>query len=125
VRKVSPFRAVVLAGALCLVSACSVNFDAGTLGVPATVAEAAGSNVQGTKFQVHQKAVFLFLGMIPTSKPSLERALAGQLLDGAEVANLTISVRSRFTDLLISGLTLGLIIPRSVTYEGVIVDRDR
>lgn len=123
-RRVSPFRAVVMVGVLCLVSACSVSFDSSTLGVPASVSEAAGSNVQGTQFQVHQKAVFLFLGMFPTSKPSLEKALAGQLLDGAEVANLTISVRSRFSDLLISFLTLGLIIPRSVTYEGVIVERN-
>ena len=123
-RKVSPFRAVVGAGALCLLSACSVSFDSSTLGVPASVSEPAGSSVQGTEFQVRQKAVFLFLGIVPTSKPSLEKALAGQLLDGAEVANLTISVGSRFTDLLISFLTLGLIIPRSVTYEGVIVDRN-
>ena len=123
-RQVSAFRAVVMVGTLSFVSACSVSFDSSTLGVPASVSESAGSNVQGTKFQVRQKAVFLFLGIFPTSKPSLEKALAGQLLDGEEVANLTISVGSRFTDLLISGLTLGLIIPRSVTYEGVIVDRD-
>jgi hypothetical protein len=29
-------------------------------------------------------------------------------------------VSSRFTDLLITGLTLGLIVPRSVTFEGVV-----
>jgi hypothetical protein len=36
------------------------------------------------------------------------------------VADLRIQVRSRFTDVLITGLTLGLIVPRSVTFEGVV-----
>ena len=123
-KKLSAFRVMIAAGTVYTLSACSMHFDAGTLGVPATVSEAAGSNVRGTQFQVSQKAVFLFLGMIPASRPSLEKALAGQMLDADEVANLKISVKSKFTDLLISGLTLGIVIPRSVTYEGVIVDRD-
>jgi len=38
-----------------------------------------------------------------------------------EVANLEIDVRSRFVDLLVTGLTLGLIVPRSVTFKGVVV----
>jgi hypothetical protein len=36
------------------------------------------------------------------------------------VADLRIRVRSRFSDVLITGLTLGLVVPRSVTFEGVV-----
>ena len=57
------------------------------------------------------------------SQQSLERAPATQLLDGQGIADLRIKVRSRWSDILISALTLGLIVPRAVTYEGVIVPR--
>ena len=84
----------------------------------------AGSPPQGTEFEVGQKVVFLFFGMLRASTPSLENALAGQLLDADEVQNLDIRVRSRFADILVSVLTLGLIIPRSVTYHGYAVSAD-
>jgi hypothetical protein len=115
---------MVLVSLLVLSSACSVTFDSGTLGVAATVSEPAGAPAQGTPFRVTQKAVFLILGTIPANRPSLERALASQMLDADSVADLKIHVGSRFTDILISALTVGLIIPRSVTYEGVIINRN-
>jgi hypothetical protein len=46
--------------------------------------------------------------------------LAAQLGGGSGVADLRIRVRSRWSDILITGLTLGLIVPRSVTFEGVV-----
>jgi hypothetical protein len=36
------------------------------------------------------------------------------------VADLRIRVRSRWSDVLLTGLTLGLIVPRTVTFEGVV-----
>jgi hypothetical protein len=53
-------------------------------------------------------------------EPSLRKALAAQLAGGSGVADLKIRVRSRWSDLLITALTGGLIVPRAVTFEGVV-----
>ena len=103
---------------------CSVTFDASTLGVKASVSQPAGQAVEGTEFEVNKKAVFLFFGILRASSPSLENVLAGQLVGGREVNNLSVKVRSRFADILVTALTFGLIVPRSVTFTGVVVSGD-
>jgi hypothetical protein len=105
---------------LFLLSGCGHTFDATTLGVPATVASPAGQAAQGDRFSVSSKSVFTFWGLLRLKEPSLRKALAAQLAGGSGVADLRIKVRSRWSDVLITGLTLGLIIPRSVTFEGVV-----
>jgi hypothetical protein len=107
-----------------IAAGCSLAFDAGTLGVKVSMAENAGQPPRGTEFQVTKKAVFLFFGVLTASNPSLENVLAGQLLDASEVQNLEIRVRSRFPDILVSVLTAGLIVPRSVTFHGYVVSGD-
>jgi len=104
-------------------SSCAVHFDASQLGVPVTMASPTGQPATGEAFRVTSRATFGFFGLVSLSRPSLERALATQLLDGQGIADLKIKVRSRWSDVLISALTLGLIVPRAVTYEGVIVPR--
>jgi len=42
---------------------------------------------------------------------------------GSRITNLRIKVRRRWPDLLITALTAGVISPRSVTFEGVIVPK--
>ena len=122
-------RPVMRAGLLALVLAlngCALSFDGTHLGVPATMAEAAqtgGPTTPGTPFAVTRHPVFLLWGLVPAGQPSLEDVLAGQVGTGAAIANLKIRVRSRWSDLLVTGLTLGLIAPRSVTFEGVVVNR--
>ncbi len=103
---------------------CSVTFDASTLGVKASVSQPAGQAAEGTEFEVNKKVVFLFFGILRASNPSLENVLAGQLVGGREVNNLSVKVRSRFADILVTALTLGLIVPRSVTFRGVVVSGD-
>jgi hypothetical protein len=103
-----------------LLAGCAHTFDATTLGVPVTVASPAGQPAQGDRFRVGGKAVFGFWGLIRYREPSLRKALAAQLAGGSGVADLRIRVRSRWSDVLITGLTLGLIVPRSVTFEGVV-----
>jgi hypothetical protein len=98
-----------------------MSFDATGLGVPATLANAAEAPAEGTPFKVTSHATYAFWGAIKVSQPSLQKALSAQLVNGKQVADVRIRVRSRFTDLLITGLTAGLIVPRSVTYEGVVV----
>jgi len=115
-------RAVVVATAIVMAAAgCAHTFDATTVGVEATMASPASAPVQGEPFVVHRKATFFFWGTIPGSRPSLADALNAQATSTDRIANLRVRVRSTFSDLLISVLTAGLIIPRSVTYEGVVV----
>jgi hypothetical protein len=103
-----------------LLVGCAHTFDATTLGVPVTVASPAGQEPQGDRFSVSAKSVFTFWGVLKLKEPSLRKALAAQLAGGAGIADLKIKVRSRWSDVLITGLTLGLIVPRTVTFEGVV-----
>lgn len=105
---------------LVLLSGCAHTFDATTLGVPVTVASPAGQEPQGSRFSVSSKSVFSFWGLLRLKEPSLRKALAAQLAGGSGIADLRIRVRSRWSDVLITGLTLGLVIPRTVTFEGVV-----
>jgi hypothetical protein len=107
------FLVLVLAG-------CAHTFDATTVGVPVTMASPASQPAQGDRFRVGGKSVFGFWGIVKFREASLRRALSAQLGGASGVADLRIQVRSRFTDVLITGLTLGLIVPRSVTFEGVV-----
>jgi hypothetical protein len=84
------------------------------------MASAAGQPPVGNRFSVTSRALFGFWGILKFKEPSLQKALAAQLAGGGGVADLKIRVRSRWSDLLITGLTLGVIVPRAVTYEGVV-----
>lgn len=116
----SATRAGLIALAL-TVSGCALTFDATDLGVPTSLAEPAQSPPQGESFRVTKHPVFLLWGLVAASRPNAEDVLAGQAGTGARIANLKIKVRARWSDLLVTGLTLGLISPRSVTFEGVVV----
>jgi hypothetical protein len=115
-------RASVLALALA-VSACALTLDSTHLGVPVSLAGATPSPGAGTPFRVTKHPVYLFAGLVPVSQPNLEDVLAGQVGTGAQITNLRIKVRSRWSDLLVTALTLGVVVPRSVTFEGVVVSK--
>ena len=117
-------RSVTRAGLLVLaltLSGCALTFDATELGVPTSLAESAQSPPQGTAFRITKRPVFLLWGLAGASRPNAEDVLAGQVGTGARIANLRIKVRSRWSDLLVTVLTAGLVTPRSVTFEGVVV----
>jgi hypothetical protein len=119
----STHRGLLLALTVVLLTGCSLTLDATHLGVPATLASSAAAPVNGTAFSVTSRAVYGLWGAVKFSQPSLQKTLAAQLVGGKEVANVRVRVRSKFSDLLITGLTLGLIVPRAVTIEGVIVEK--
>jgi hypothetical protein len=110
-----PHRRLLLALTVVLLPGCSFTLDATHLGVPATLASSAAAPVNGTAFSVTGRAVYGLWGAVKFSQPSLQKTLAAQLVGGKEVANVRVRVRSKFSDLLITGLTLGLIVPRAVT----------
>ncbi len=99
---------------------CAETFDATTLGVPATLATPAAQPVEGSRFSVTQRSVYGLWGIATIKSPSLRKALAAQLAGGSGIAGLKIRARSRWSDVLITALTAGLIVPRSVTFEGVV-----
>jgi hypothetical protein len=100
---------------------CAHTFDATTLGVPVTMASPAGEPPAGSRFSVTSRALYAFWGLAKIKDPSLRKALAAQLAGGNGIADLKIKVRSRWSDVLITALTAGLIVPRAVTYEGVVL----
>lgn len=101
-------------------AACAETFDASTLGVPASLAAPAGQPAQGIRFRVTSHAVYGLWGLASIKQPSLRKALAAQLAGGSGIADLRIKVRSRWTDVLVTVLTAGPIVPRAVTFEGVV-----
>jgi hypothetical protein len=64
--------------------------------------------------------VFGFWGIVSLKQPSLRKALAAQVGGGAAIADVKIRTRSKFTDVLFTALTLGILVPRTVTFEGVV-----
>jgi len=117
---IAAHRAAPVLLAALLLSGCAHTFDARGLGVPATMASASGQPPQGQRFSVTSRAVFGLWGAVSLRQPSLRKALAAQLADGTGVADVRVRVRSKWSDLLVSVLTLGLIVPRAVTFEGVV-----
>ncbi len=104
---------------------CAQSFDATNLGVPATMASASGDEAAaaGQPFRVSAHTVHGLWGLVPLGKARLDKALAAQLVGGKEVAQLKIHTKSRWSDLLFTALTLGIIAPKTVIYEGVIIGR--
>jgi len=107
-----------VAGSLC---GCAMSFDVRSLGVPATMSSPAGQPAVGDTFNVSQTAVHLFWGAYQVRAASLQNTLAGQLGNGRSVQDLRIRVHRRWSDVLATVLTAGLIVPSTVTLRGVVV----
>jgi hypothetical protein len=102
------------------VAGCAMTFDATRLGVPAGMASPAAPPAASDTFNIRSHAMYLFWGLYASSEPSLEHALEGQLAGGRGVQNLRIRVFHRWTDVLITVLSAGIVDPISVTFEGVV-----
>ena len=114
---------LLLPAGLLLLAACAQNIDATKIGVPVTLASAAGqAPPPGSEpFKVTGHAVYGFWGLAQISSPELHRTLAGQLVGGKALIDVRIHVRSRWSDVLVTILSLGIVIPRTVTAEGIVV----
>jgi hypothetical protein len=85
------------------------------------MASPAGEQPVGEPFKVNQSSVYAFWGLATLTSPRLDKALATQLVGGKSVTNVKMRVRARWSDVLITGLTLGVVVPRTVTFEGIVV----
>jgi hypothetical protein len=115
-------RSACLTAGTLAATGCALTFEARTLGANVTVAAAPGGAPCAAEFRRSEKAVFLLWGLVAASQPSLQRALGGQVTGAQSVANLRIEVRSRLVDVLVTGLTAGLVTPRTVTFEGCVLN---
>ena len=113
-------RGLLFAAFAAGLSACALQFNTRRLGVPVTMAAPLAQVQPGDSFRVRSKAVYLFWGLASVQQPNLQHALAGQLGTGSGVANLSIGVRRRWSDLLVTVLTAGLVSTTTVTFEGVV-----
>ena len=104
-------------------TACVQTFDSTTLGVPVTMGAAPGEAPEGAPFKTRTHSVHAMWGLLTVSQANLQKALARQLVGGQQVAQLKIKTKSRWSDVLLTVLTAGLLVPRTVTYEGVIIGR--
>jgi hypothetical protein len=118
-RAAAALALVLLAGTV----GCVQTFDSTTLGVPVTLAGAPGPQPEGTPFRTNVHTLHAFFGLLALSQPNLQKALARQLVGGEQIAQLRIRARSRWTDVLVTVLTAGLLAPRTITFDGVIVGR--
>lgn len=104
-------------------ASCTQVFDATTLGVPVTMAAAPGDVPPGKPFKMTAHTVHGLFGLVTISQASLRKGLSTQLVGADQVANLKIRSKSRWFDVIVTGLTLGLVVPRTVTFEGVVIGR--
>jgi len=111
---------LVLVAALPLVAGCAMQYSTRSLGVPVTMAEPLAQPVPGDSFKITLHAMHYFWGLAPGRLPSLQHALAGQLGTGGGVHSLTIRSRKKLADVIFTVVSLGLISPTSVTFQGVV-----
>lgn len=115
IRRIFSGAALILA-----LTGCGQTFDATRLGLPVTMASPAGTPTEGDKFILYSHSTYALWGVIQVSQPSLRKALAAQIGTGTGVADLKIQIYSGFTDVLITILSAGIIVPRTVRFEGVV-----
>jgi hypothetical protein len=87
------------------------------------MADAPGAAPAGAPFTTRGHSLHAFFGLLTVSQASLQKALARQLVGGEQIAQLRIKSHSRWSDVLLTVLTAGLLVPRTVTFQGVIVGR--
>ncbi len=115
-----PLRLLAIALPL-LLGACSYTLDATQTGVPVTMASQNAQATPGTPFHVRKHAVYGLWGLATLSEPALHKALQTQLVGARQIADVRVHVRSRWSDVLLTALTGGLIIPRTVDIQGTVV----
>lgn len=114
------FRQTAVLLALAILPGCAMTFDAHTLGMPVSMAEPGAPPPEGQAFSINTSALYAFWGAVPIKQPDLRAPLEQQLLGGKGVSDLRIKVKSRWYQVLFTVITAGLLVPRTVTYEGVV-----
>lgn len=70
------------------------------------------------EFFAEGRAIWLFWGLIDLSLPAFDEVIGPEIADHAGVQNLKITTQSTFIDVVVTGLTDGIVTMRTVTIEG-------
>jgi len=73
-------------------------------------------------FSSESRALWLFWGAIPISVPTVDGVIISHVSEHSGVQNLKITTQYDILDLLVTGLTNGLVTMRKVTIEGEVFD---
>jgi hypothetical protein len=100
---------------------CAATFDATRVGVPVTLASSSTAPTAGTPFKVTSHPTYALFGLAAFTRPQLDKALTQQLIGAKAITNVRVTMKSRWIDVLVTGLTFGLIVPRTMVVEGTVV----
>ena len=81
-----------------------------------------GKNAQVRTFVSNNKAVWIFWGLAPLSLPTVDGVVLPQVSGHAGVQNLKITTESGFVDHVVTILTQGILMMRTVRIEGEVYD---
>lgn len=112
---------LALVASMMTLNGCAMTFDAHTLGMPVAMTAPGTVADEGQRFVINTSALYGFWGAVPIKQPDLRGPLEQQLMGGKGVADLRIKVKSRWYQVFFTVITAGLLVPRTVTYEGVVV----
>ncbi len=104
-----------------LTSACATTIDATRIGVPVTLASSVEAPPQGERFDLSSSVLWAFWGAVRVKESSLRETLSSQLVGAREIRDVRIRIYSKWPQVLVSVITLGILVPRTVRAEGVIV----
>ncbi len=100
---------------LCLTGCATLRFES-TLTKDVSMTQTSYS--YSRDFYVQRRALWLFWGIVPLSRPEVDEVVGGQISGSERVQNLKITTKYTLLDFLISGLTSGIVTSRKVVIEG-------
>ena len=81
-----------------------------------------GKNAQVKTFVSNNKAIWIFWGLAPLSLPTIDGVVLPQVSGHTGVQNLKITTESGFIDHVVTILTQGILMMRTVRVEGEVYD---
>jgi hypothetical protein len=76
------------------------------------------SDSGGTDFVVTKQALWLFWGLMPISVPKIDEVIGPKIADHEGIQNLKITTQLGFIDIVISGITGGVLTSQTVIIQG-------
>lgn len=95
---------------------CSVLPLESNLEKPVSMTKTSGSS--GNDFVVTKQALWLFWGLMPISVPKIDEVIGPRIADHEGIQNLRITTQIGFIDIVISGITGGVLTSQTVIIQG-------
>jgi hypothetical protein len=76
-------------------------------------------------FKEETRFYYLLWGLVPIVSPPMEESFVAKVRKGGHIANVRINQQANILDILIAGVTGGLVTSRTVNYEGDVLEGTR